>query len=46
LRPDPFVPPTGPVFHDPIQQGAFKSDVTAGFLTLNPFVPQDFLPFG
>jgi hypothetical protein len=38
--------PGGTVFDDPISQGAFKSDVVAGFFRFNPFMFQDFIALG
>src|SRR4051794_38282566 len=37
----PLVSPAGPIFHDPITERFFKADVSAGFLTLDPFVLQN-----
>ena len=37
--------PDRAVFDDPIDQGAFKADVVASFLALDPFMPQDLVAF-
>lgn len=37
--------PGSAVFDDPIRQGAFKTDVVAGFLGLDPFVAENLLAF-
>lgn len=31
---------------NPVGQGALESDIVAGFLRFNPFVPKDFLALG
>ncbi|HEY6676239.1 MAG TPA: hypothetical protein VIZ87_05585 [Terrimicrobium sp.] len=41
-----FVPPSGTVFDDPIQEGAFKADVMTRLLAFDPFMTKDLLPFG
>ena len=41
VRSLPLGPPGRAMFHDPIEQGFFKSDVVSGFFTLDPFVAQD-----
>jgi hypothetical protein len=33
--------PVGAMFHDPIQQSLFKSDISSGFLAFDPLVFQD-----
>jgi len=33
------------MLHHPVEKSPFKSDVTTMFLTLAPFVPENFLPF-
>src|SRR5881396_2623239 len=33
--------PVGAMFHDPIQQSLFKTDVFAGLFALNPLMPQN-----
>ena len=38
--------PFGPVFDDPIGQGAFEADVATSLLGFNPLVAHDFLTFG
>src|ERR1017187_10386555 len=38
--------PVGPVFHDPVQQGALKTDVMPRFLALDPLVPQNLFALG
>jgi hypothetical protein len=37
--------PAGAVFDDPVRQSAFKADVVAGLLGLNPLVPENLLTF-
>jgi len=34
------------VLQHPIKQCTFKSYIASGFITLNPFVAEDFIPFG
>ena len=34
------------MLHDPVEQRFFKADVVAGFLALDPFVPEDFFALG
>src|SRR4029077_3744015 len=46
LRAVSFFAPSRPVFHNPINQGTFKTYVVASFLAFNPFVPKDFSAFG
>ena len=41
-----FRAPGRSVFQDPINQGAFKTDVVTSFLALDPFVRKDLLAFG
>jgi len=36
--------PTGPVSHDPVQQGLLKSNVVTQLLALDPFMLQDLFP--
>jgi Uncharacterized protein conserved in bacteria (DUF2255) len=38
--------PSRSVFHNPINQGTFKTYVVASFLAFNPFVTKDLLAFG
>jgi hypothetical protein len=38
--------PDRPVYDDPIHEGAFKTDVAASFLALDPFVTKDLVAFG
>jgi hypothetical protein len=38
--------PTGPVLDDPVEQGFFKTDVMSHFFALNPFMAENFCPFG
>ena len=38
--------PCGTVLDDPVEQGAFVTDVCATLLAFEPFVPQDFLALG
>ena len=42
----PLLPPSGAMFYDPIEESFLESDVVARFLALQPFVAEDFLPFG
>src|SRR6266436_1732239 len=42
----PFFAPIGAMFHDPIEQCLFETDVFAGFLALDPLVLQDFCTLG
>src|SRR3954466_15578425 len=42
----PPVPPIGPVFYDPVEQGLFKADVFAGLFAFDPLVLQNFFAFG
>ena len=42
----PFSAPGRAVFQASIKQRAFKTDVAASFLALDPFVTKDFLAFG
>jgi hypothetical protein len=46
LRAVSFFAPSRPVFHNPINQGAFKTYVVASFLAFNPFVTKDLSAFG
>jgi hypothetical protein len=41
-----FFAPGRTVFQGPIKQSAFKTDVVASFLALDPFVTKDLLAFG
>ena len=34
------------MFHNPIEERLFESDVSSGFLTFDPLVLQNFLAFG
>ena len=34
------------MFHDPVEERLFKTDVVTRFFTLDPFVAEDFLPLG
>lgn len=34
------------MFHDPVEESFFKSDIVAGLLTLDPLVTEDLFPFG
>ena len=38
--------PGFPVFTDPIEQGAFKTDIVAQTFRLDPLVAENLLPFG
>jgi hypothetical protein len=46
LRAVSFFEPSRPVFHNPINQGPFKTYVVASFLAFNPFVTKDLSAFG
>jgi hypothetical protein len=46
LRVVSFFAPSRPVFHNPINQGTFKTYVVASFLAFNPFVTKDLSAFG
>jgi len=46
LRAVSFFAPSRPVFHNPINQGTFKTYVVASFLAFNPFVTKDLSAFG
>src|ERR1041385_1655912 len=35
------VSPVGAMFHDPIQQGLFKADISSGLFALDPLMFQD-----
>jgi hypothetical protein len=37
--------PFGAVFHHPVNEGVLETDVVSGFLTLKPFVAEDFGSF-
>ena len=39
-------PPSFAMLADPIKQRPFETDIIAAALRLEPFVPEDFLPFG
>ena len=39
-------PPTGTVLDDPVEQRLFKANVMARFFALNPFMTENFGPFG
>jgi len=41
-----FFAPAGAMFHDPIEQCLFETDVFAGFLALDPLVLQNFRALG
>ena len=34
------------MFHDPVEQSLFETNVMTGFFALNPFVTQDFFALG
>ena len=38
--------PLGSMLDDPISQSVLETDVVTGFLRFDPFVLQNFLPFG
>ncbi|MBO0696100.1 MAG: hypothetical protein J2P56_08375, partial [Verrucomicrobia bacterium] len=42
----PSLSPVGAMFHDPIQQGLLKTDVSPGFFAFDPFVFQDLSALG
>jgi hypothetical protein len=41
-----LIEPSRPVFHNPIEQGTFKTYIVANLLALDPFVTKDLLAFG
>jgi hypothetical protein len=41
-----IAPPTGSILQNPIEQSFFKADIAADLLAFDPFVAQDFIPFG
>jgi hypothetical protein len=41
-----FRAPSGTVFDDPIEKGAFESNIVALLLALDPLVTENFVPFG
>ena len=42
----PGRPPRGTVPHNPVQKSFLESDVVPRLFTLEPLMPQDFLPLG
>jgi len=39
----PALPPSRPMFHDPIEESSFKADVVPSLFALNPFMAQNLL---
>jgi hypothetical protein len=42
----PALPPSRPMFHDPIEESSFKADVIPSLFALNPLMAQNLLALG
>jgi len=40
------LPPLGPMLHDPVGEGLFKTNIAPGLFRFNPLVLEDLFSFG